>query len=330
MNNYKLYLDESGNTGTNYTDVNQHVFVYGGWLVKTKDIKNVKQYISNCFGRSKAFELKSTNVLKTYRNDLYAFLKGAIQNKMFPFFFVMDKIYALLVNAVEMFFDYAHNSNVNSELTFNFNYKANILNNIYGNQQIIDLMSCLIRNGTLDILGLRELKNELSIQLWKNDLNAESTVISKLTDEELLKMVEEYEIISANGGKGRLSPGPTAIVAIMHNVNGLMKSLNGTVDIVRDEIYSKKTFDIIDSIVSYKSLFPSINSIVDNKSDKEPLLQAADLLCGFVASAINGKITSKEIMDIWEIFIYYQRLLEKGNINPILYMMKSDQLYFFN
>ena len=29
-----LYFDESGNTGTNYLDVRQPYFVYGGWLIE--------------------------------------------------------------------------------------------------------------------------------------------------------------------------------------------------------------------------------------------------------------------------------------------------------
>ena len=126
MSNWKSYLDESGNTGTNFTDHDQPIFIYGGWLLQCKNIANAENYINNCFIRSKAKELKYKNIIRRYKKDLYSFINGAIENEMYPFFIAMDKTHILLAHIVEMFFDYAYNPNVNIETTFDFSYKKEL------------------------------------------------------------------------------------------------------------------------------------------------------------------------------------------------------------
>lgn len=45
MSEWSLYLDESGNTGTNMFDINQPSYVYAGWLIKKEDENSVTNYI---------------------------------------------------------------------------------------------------------------------------------------------------------------------------------------------------------------------------------------------------------------------------------------------
>lgn len=90
-NEWTLYLDESGNTGTNMFDDKQPFYVYGGWLVKKDSEENVINYISESFKKVKAKELKSVNILKRHRPKLYEFLKNSINNEMFPFYYVFEK-----------------------------------------------------------------------------------------------------------------------------------------------------------------------------------------------------------------------------------------------
>lgn len=326
MSNWKLYLDESGNTGTNFTDHDQPIFIYGGWLLQCKNIANAENYINNCFIRSKAKELKYKNIIRRYKKDLYSFINGAIENEMYPFFIAMDKTHILLAHIVEMFFDYAYNPNVNIETTFDFSYKKELVDKLYGNENLIDLIAVSIRNGTLDITSLRELKKVLSEHLLQNNMMKEYSAINGISDNELNNIAEEYKTIFNDSENIKLSPITSGIFTIMINVDKLATICKESVDIIRDELHSKKTFEDISMIVENRILFPTINSIDEEESEHSILLQAADLLCGFVAAVLNGKIKDDEVFDIWKKFYCYQKIFESINIFPILYMMKKNDL----
>ena len=135
MAEWTLYLDESGNTGTNMFDDNQPFYVYAGWLINKDDENKVISYIKESFSRVKAQELKSINILKRYRPQLYKFLLNSIEQGMHPFYFVFEKKHYVCCKIVETFFDYAHNSNVPRELTFNFQKKNEICNIISNSKQ---------------------------------------------------------------------------------------------------------------------------------------------------------------------------------------------------
>lgn len=261
MGNWILYLDESGNTGTNLSDEKQTIFVYGGWLINKKDILRVQRYVRDNFSKCNAKELKSTNVIKRYKKDLYAFLKGALLEDMYPFFLAANKTDIILVHVVEMFFDYAHNHSIDLDFTFDFSHKRDIVDSLYDNTTIIELMAELIKEGSIDIDKTRRLKDELSIELLKKDYKYESNAIVNLSDSELLDMVDEYELLNSNNNHVKLSPINPSIFAIMYNVNVLMRMSNDSVDIIRDRIYSKKTFEDIDKIVANKRMFPYIDRI---------------------------------------------------------------------
>ena len=95
MYEWVLYLDESGNTGTNMFDENQPFYVYAGWLIKNEDENSIVKYIKESFKKVKAQELKSVKILNKYRPELYEFIQYAIYNGMYPFYYVFDKKYYL-------------------------------------------------------------------------------------------------------------------------------------------------------------------------------------------------------------------------------------------
>lgn len=83
MYEWVLYLDESGNTGTNMFDENQPFYVYAGWLIKNGDGNSIVKYIKESFKKVKAQELKSVKILNKYRPELYEFIQYAIYNGMY-------------------------------------------------------------------------------------------------------------------------------------------------------------------------------------------------------------------------------------------------------
>ena len=107
MSEWSLYLDESGNTGTNMFDINQPFYVYAGWLIKKEDENSVTNYIRDSIKRVKAKEIKSKNILKRYRPELYDFLQNSINNRMLPFSYTFEKRHYVCCKIVETFFDYA-------------------------------------------------------------------------------------------------------------------------------------------------------------------------------------------------------------------------------
>jgi hypothetical protein len=61
-----IFLDESGNSGSNYLDVQQPFFVYGGWFVRNEDVDAVRTTVENWEQaiESKAQEIKGHKLAK--------------------------------------------------------------------------------------------------------------------------------------------------------------------------------------------------------------------------------------------------------------------------
>ncbi len=66
-----LYLDESGNTGTNWSDSSQPYFVYGGWLIADDYCVAAINKMNEIFSFSHAAELKSKYILAKKVKYLY-------------------------------------------------------------------------------------------------------------------------------------------------------------------------------------------------------------------------------------------------------------------
>lgn len=320
MYKWVLYLDESGNTGTNVFDEDQPFYVYAGWLIKKEDESNIVNYVKESFKTVKSKELKSTIVLKKYRPQLYEFLKKSMKNKMFPFYYVFEKKHYVCCKVVETFFDYAHNSNVPMELTVDFERKKEICNAIYDNEELLILFSELISDATITIEKMQQIKELLSNSMNSVQMKTYRNMISNITNEEMKMMVDEFECIAEENSRIRQSPGGTELFSIVYEVEKLMKAVDETAIIVVDEL-SKRTFiNDIKRIIDNRSIFIKVADLKTENSKENIIIQAADLLSGFINAIFKNDlriINDKESKEIITLFDIYNKQCLKYGVSPL-------------
>jgi len=55
--NATFFVDESGNTGTDWLNKDQPFFVYGGWLIPNENIDNVNIYLSEFIKKKRWYKI---------------------------------------------------------------------------------------------------------------------------------------------------------------------------------------------------------------------------------------------------------------------------------
>lgn len=131
-----LYFDESGNTGTNYLDVRQPYFVYGGWLIEKEKEDEICESVERIFCGSRAKELKSKKGLKYEKvKELFSIL--IFEFNAIPVFGVADKRYMVAAKIIETFFDHWYNPNVNGYLTYKTELKKALADSVSKNDSLL-------------------------------------------------------------------------------------------------------------------------------------------------------------------------------------------------
>lgn len=326
-----LYFDESGNTGTNYLDVKQPYFVYGGWLIGKEKEDEICEGIGRIFCHSKAKELKSKNGLK-FEKIKELFHMMLYEFHAIPVFGVADKRYMVAGKIIETFFDHLYNPNVNGYLTYRSQLKKSLADCVSKNDSLLVAFSKLIHDGTIGLEEMRNIKEALSNHFEKENLLDVQKTISDLSDASLLEMIKEFEDVSKNGIEKRWLTlvGPILIDRILH-VDIYAGLIGEKVDLYIDELWGyQNVFEEIRDILDRKRLIKNVKFIKQCKSDESLLIQAADLLCGFVFNTLieNEVVMKNEIVnEIWQDFIFISNVFKRYNIKIWDYYAHSDFEY---
>lgn len=313
---FNLYFDESGNTGANYLDDKQKYFVYGGWLIPEEKENAIEQEILELFKLSKAKELKSINGIKYYMLD--KLFKMMYDNGAIPIFGVADKRYMVAAKIVETFFDHMYNPNVNGYLTFKSDLKKALADSIFDNKKLIDEFAVLIKNGTLSMESMKKIKNMLVKHFIDLELQIVSDSLEILNEENLYKMIGEFEDISQVGEKKRwLSLVHPVLFERMLAVDRIAEITRNDTKLYVDELSGyDDIFSELADIFNKKTVIKNVTYKGQLKSHENVFIQIADLLCGFVYKSIstkekssNAKIVQELWQDLWlirECFCDYQ------------------------
>lgn len=327
----ELYFDESGNTGTNYLDNKQPYFVYGGWLIKYENSKEICKRIQQIFCESKARELKAKNKLN------YGKIKELFDMMMFdfgamPVFGVADKKYMVAAKIIETFFDHMYNPNVNGCLTFKTELKKALADSISSNDDLLIEFSRIIHDGTLELEAMRKIDDKLSEHFKKESLFDVQKSISGLSDLNLQEMIEEFEFISRNGTEKRwLTLVEPVLIDRLYNVGLYSEIIGEKVDFYVDELWGyQNVFEELSSILNKERIIKNVRFVKQCKSDENLLIQAADLLCGFVSSTLNKKevLMKNEMVNWeWQNFLFLESVFDKYRIKIWDYYAHSDFIY---
>lgn len=192
-----------------------------------------------------------------------------------PVFGVADKRYMIAAKIIETFFDREYNPNVNGYLTFKSDLKKALADSVSSNQYVLQ----------------RFVKP-----------------LTDLTDDNLKEMIGEFEYISKNGSEKKwLSLTQPILFDRLWNIEQLAEICNLQVKPYVYELWGyKPVFEQINKLActgKKTAFFQHFNSIEQCVSHEELLIQAADLLCGF----INRSLTEIEkfqddiqIKEIWK------------------------------
>ena len=308
MRDAKLYCDESGTTGTNWTDSDQPFLVYGGWLILKENERKVYEGVKDIFKTYKGDELKSARFLKMgksteYFKRLFDFM---LKHECFPIFTVTNKLFLTAAKLVETFFDPAYNSSLKNKISWDISFKKQLAIAIYQKDVILQF-SNIIRLGTLTIEEMHKIKNNLAA-LFETTKYLKKNM-ENLNNSELQEMIDEFD--QPNVNRSLTVP---ALNQLMQLLQKFAETHDLQVDIIHDNIrgydswieelkkiyLANKPQNIIkfDSFEWYSSM-PNIRDIYLVDSKDEFFVQTADLLCGFTVSCFK-KIENGTKLDEYE------------------------------
>lgn len=328
-----LYFDESGNTGSNWTNKDQPYYVYGGWLIKKEKKNEAEKEIKRIFGSSNAKELKSSYILERKKPEFKQLMDYLLSDILaIPVFGVVDKRYMIAAKIVETFFDCAYNPHVNEFLTYKSDLKKALADSVSTNQIVLQRFSKIIKSGTIQLHEMREINIMLSEHFKEQEHPEVSETLINLTDHNLQEMINEFEYISKNGSEKKwLTLTQPILFDKLYNVEKIATICNLQVKPYVDELRGyQAVFDEINKMSCAKgksSFLQHFSPIQQCISQNELMIQAADLLCGFVnKSFMKIEEYSKDIQvnEIWKKLVSIRDFFTEKNIVVWDYYAHND------
>lgn len=127
-----LFCDESGNTGPDWANADQPIFVHGGWLVP--DDAGISLFHDGIARLKhdynlKSLELKTSRILKRQNSSaiLRDFFRLGMDLAAIPLFLAADKAYLLGAKVVETYFDPQYNASLPMAFISNTGRKKSIV-----------------------------------------------------------------------------------------------------------------------------------------------------------------------------------------------------------
>lgn len=305
-----FFCDESGNTGVNWADPDQPIFAYAGWLVPNDAQAGVVSALDGIRARFRiqGAELKWSAVGK--RANGAAIFRAAfdllLRNAAMPFFFVADKDYQTAAKIIETYFDPEYNENLADGFTGAFEVKKELAEMVRAAPSILGEFAAWHRRGTEppagDVLRMADQLREHFAVLGETDVAA---VLSSFTAKGIADIQREF----AADVWLRTTTGHT-LFALLQRLEGFLRANTLEVEIVHDELVRfDALFDLMRGLfraadgtdahrvgasVVYHSM-PTIKGLRLADSRSEPLIQAADLLAGFVRTVFTKFKHSKPL-----------------------------------
>lgn len=333
-------IDESGNTGTNWIDDTQRYFIHGGWLVRDDYISKINSYFYSIMENKQYHELKSKNLFRTQKGRILAYQiieNLLLEYQAIPLFIIMDKRFMISAKIVETFFDPEYNQFVPQKFSYPIQEKRSLAKIFLQNDSTLTEFSNLIRNCTISIDAMSKINSKLIEICRINKLKSIESYLTNLTEDNYKKMINEYECFINHGNKkNRLTLFNTSIYSLLNSVEMICELLNEKATVIHDnlrgydsvftEMQNMLLKDNISNKINFHDNYYFFNlshiksiDMSDSKNDK--LIQAADLLCGFISHEWipnledhNRPSEIKECTIINQIFLELETKLLNKNI----------------
>lgn len=297
-----FYCDESGYTGTDWANPDQPVFVHGGWLVLESRVDEVRRALARVKERLRiqSVDLKYQQLAKRPNPD-QAFLEFFLAAKSaaaVPCFQLVDKQYFIATKVIETFFDPMYNHHLPIEFTSNFTAKAKLAEKILDAPEILlEFAKWLNRGGPLQRSEVRDVGLALASHLRANGRKLAAGMLVDFTDDEIDDIRSEFD-----GEHWTRSLTGHTLIAVLQHVERVVRDGSVSVEIVHDTITNFEELlemarglfrdgghaalpgeDVGNRVVT----LPTATGLRLANSQDEDLLQAADLLCGYMRDVVT-------------------------------------------
>jgi hypothetical protein len=130
---YTVFVDEAGNSGSNFLDLEQPFYVVGGWVIPNPQLKNdslIKELAQTLNVKG---ELKGTNLTGNKRNQglLKEFYNKLIELGCRQTVMFAEKKYCIAAKVIETFLDPVYNDRVSNRYTYDNVLKKNLAEKVY-------------------------------------------------------------------------------------------------------------------------------------------------------------------------------------------------------
>lgn len=337
MNELHVFCDESGNTGSNFLDPDQPVYVLAGWGVKFDDLLLASAEVDSCHNRCGIRgELHTKKLLKTQKGckasaDLIGNLFAL---PCLPIFTIVEKRYAVAAKIVDTYLDYIYNPEAPKIVGFNA-LACSELANLFCDIPEDLLRRFAVAYRMLDISKLEAVALELGAikdtEIPKEILLAIPRVVPKLP--EIVSAEAAFRTSQPNNVFGSLNF--PIFVNMLCLVESLAERINTIATLHHDGI---KEFEqgfrvIFDAYQSSKTtgeirltngaIIPyslqHISELVMTDSHSSSLIQAAHVLAGLLSeisiSALRHTETSQPLKEIARViypFVFFNNPLRFG------------------
>lgn len=298
----RFYCDESGNTGPHWADRDQPMFVHGGWLVPNRGADGVLKGIAELRRnhRLNASELKWSQLAR--RTDPGAifrdFCKTMNRRGCLPFFWVMDKDFITCAKVVETFFDPEYNAHYPAAFSGARDIKKDLAEAVGHSADVRDRFAALMRTGDRPAAeDVRDLATRLADHLQAGNAPALAASLRDFSDQAISAIQDELgSDVWLRSTVGHSLPGLAQLL------EGFMRKHPVELEIVHDNLVRYgPAFDVIRGMFRpsdgsdvmhiggepmYGSM-PTVTGLRLADSKTEPMIQMADLLCGFVRTVFT-------------------------------------------
>lgn len=305
-----FYCDESGNTGVHWGDPDQPTFVHGGWLVPTRSAASIQGDLVDLrrYHKLKAPELKWQQLAR--RTDPGAifrdFCKTMTDHGCLPFFWVMDKDFITCAKVVETLFDPEYNKNYPVAFSAATDVKKEraeaVCHSVEVRQRFAALMRAGERPSAEDVRGLASL---LADHLQAGNAPVLAASLRDFSDEAISGIQDEIGADAwLRSTVGHSLPGLAQLL------ERFMRKHPVELEIVHDNLVRyEPAFDLIRSMFRpsdgtdvvmigsqpFYGSMPTVTGLRLADSKVEPMIQMADLLCGFVRTVFTKIKKSQEL-----------------------------------
>lgn len=308
-----VYCDESGNSGGNYLDPQQPVYVLAGWSIEKKQQSRADKIIERFKNtyypykeELKGAEILSSNEGQRLTNELFYELGQA---GCVPFFTIAEKRYCVAGKIVEAFFDSEHNENILPVFSWMNGIKKDIAELIYNISKVsIEKFAQMHKNPSIESVKDAQLTvmNELTnsgYQKLANVIDGSSKYIEEI-------LWEETHSQTAMPRKALHSLNLPTFISFIQLIEKANRAAGLKTSLFHDEtkqfqeaypevfsIYknARESELILENGMSIITGFRSINSFKMKKSVETPMIQGADLLASFINKFATNVILNKRI-----------------------------------